>query len=119
MFNEWATLIANARGWVSRYGDTFCSTVFQLSETSEGTAKHGHDVLPRVWRADGDIIPRIWARLGVLAAQYAPKDEPVEIDKVVQTQLEKHRGHNTSRGVGGGRKKMQGRGGDTHRVKEV
>jgi hypothetical protein len=46
----------------------------QLSRMSKGSAKYGHDVLPQVCHADGDMIPRIRARLGVLAAQYAPKD---------------------------------------------
>lgn len=61
--------------------------VFQFPFARQGAANRSHDIFPRQPCAEGNIVPRVRARLGILAAQNACKDTPVEIDKVIQVHL--------------------------------
>lgn len=90
--------------------------ILQFSEPSEHGAEHGHDVLPRFRRADGNEIPRVWARFGVRSVQNASKDAPVQVDEVVQKHLTEA---TNMRCASDDYARKEGKRDGTHRVKNV
>jgi hypothetical protein len=75
-----ALALSNARGLELRHGDALRRAICHLSQPLQCGTKDGRDVLPRKRSGRGDVVPRVRARLGILAAQYAREEEPVQLD---------------------------------------